>query len=150
MPSLAVADPDHEIFFGESECTQEIDAKRDQLDVGGQILLANDVAIELKMFAQPAALLLLVSEKLSDREPFEWFLEFAFVRRNHASKCGREFGTQRDFAVAFVCEIEKLLDNFRAAFLLVEVGRLERRAFPFNEAVALGNITPAGEDVIPP
>src|SRR2546430_4048047 len=38
------------------------------------------------MFAQPAALLLFVSEKLSDREPFEWFLEFAFVRRNHTDR----------------------------------------------------------------
>src|SRR6478735_3299060 len=125
-PSLAVADSDHEIFFGESECTQEIDAKRDQLDVGGQILLADDIAIELKMFAQSAALLLLVSEKLSDREPFEWFLEFAFVRRNHTSKRGRKFRTQRHFAFAFVCEIEELLDNFRAAFLLVQLGRLQR------------------------
>src|SRR6476661_3718446 len=124
MPSLAVADPDHEIFFGESECTQEIDAKRDQLDVGGQILLANDVAIELKMFAQPAALLLFVSEKLSDREPFEWFLEFAFVRRNHTSKRGREFRAQRDFAFAFVCEIEKLRNNFRPTFLAVQIGGL--------------------------
>ena len=102
------------------------------------------------MFAQPAALLLLVSEKLSDREPFEWFLEFPFVRRNHTSKRGREFRTQRDFAFAFVCEIEKLLDDFRAAFLLVQLGRLQRRPFPFDEAVAAGNLTPAGENVIPP
>src|SRR6478736_596977 len=121
MPSLAVADPDHEIFFGQSECTQEIDGKRNQLDVGGQIILADDVAIELKMFAQPAALLLLVSEKLSDREPFEWFLEFAFVRRNHTSKRRRQFRTKRDFAFALVCEIEKLLDDFRAAFLFVQL-----------------------------
>ena len=102
------------------------------------------------MFAQPAALLLLVSEKLSDREPFEWFLEFAFVRRNHTSKRGREFRTQRDFAFAFVCEIEKLLDNFRAAFLLVQLGRLQRRALPFHEAVAPRDLTPACENVIAP
>src|SRR4030095_6884563 len=106
-------------------------------------MLADDVAIELKMFAQPAALLLLVSEKLSDREPFEWLLEFAFVGRNHTSKRGREFRTQRDFAFAFVCEIEKLLDNFCAAFLLVQLGRLHRRPFPFDEAVAAGGETPA-------
>src|SRR4030095_9022294 len=107
-------------------------------------MLADDVAIELKMFAQPAALLLLVSKKLSDREPFEWFLEFAFVGRDHTSQRARKFRTQRDFACAFVCEIEKLLDNFRAAFLLVQLGRLQRRPFPFDETVAAGNLTPAG------
>src|SRR4030095_3486967 len=94
------------------------------------------------MFAQPAALLLFVSEKLSDREPFEWFLEFAFMRRNHTSQRGREFRTQRDFAFAFVCEIEKLLDNFRAAFLLVELGRLQRRTLPFDESVSAAELTP--------
>jgi hypothetical protein len=50
-PEFAVADPDYKIFFGESECTQYINAKRDQFDVGGEILLTDDVAIELKMFA---------------------------------------------------------------------------------------------------
>src|SRR4030095_16644682 len=110
----------------------------------------DDVAIELEMFAQPAALLLLVSEKLSDRKPFEWFLEFAFVRRNHTSKRGREFRTQRDLAFAFVCEIEKLLDNFRAAFLLVQLGCFQRRVFPFDKAVTTGDLTPPGEDIIAP
>ena len=71
------------------------------------------------------------------------------MRRNYARKCGREFGTQRDFAVAFVCEIEKLLDDFRAAFLLVQLGRFQRRPFPFHEAVAAGNLTSTGEDIIP-
>jgi hypothetical protein len=54
------------------------------------------------------------------------------MRRNHTSKRRREFRTQRDFAFAFVGEIEKLLDNFRAAFLLVQLGRLQRRALPFD------------------
>src|SRR5947208_12038903 len=144
-PKFAVANPDHETFFGKSECTQDINAKRNQFDVRSEILLANDVAIELKMFAQPAALLLLVSEKLSDGEPFEWFLEFAFVHRNHTSKRGREFRTQRDFAFAFVCEIEKLLDNFGAAFLLVQLGGLQSRAFQLDEAVAAAHLAHARE-----
>jgi hypothetical protein len=92
--------------------------------------------------------LLLVSEKLSDREPFERLLELAFVGPNHTSKSGREFRTQCDFAFAFVREIEKLLDNFSAALFLVQLGRFERRAFPFDESIAAGNLTPAGEDVI--
>src|SRR4029453_11915401 len=101
------------------------------------------------MFAQPAALLLLVSEKLSDREPFEWFFEFAFVRRKHTSKRRREFRAQRDFTFAFVGEIEKLLDNFRAAFLFVQFGCLQRRGLPFDKSVAARNLTPALENVIP-
>src|SRR5262249_5107257 len=131
-----------------AERTEDIDAKRYQLDVGGEILLADDVAVQLKVFAQPAALLLLVSEKLSDREPFEWFLEFAFMRRNHTSKTRREFTTKRDVAFAFVWEIEKLLDNFRDAFFLVQLGRLQRRTFPFDESVVAGDLTPACENVI--
>src|SRR5262249_16685368 len=102
------------------------------------------------MFAQPATLLLLVPEKLSDREPFEWFFKFAFVRRNHTSQRGREFGTQSDFAFAFVYEIEKLLDNFCAAFLLVQPGRFQSRAFPLDETIGAGDLTPAGENVIAP
>ena len=39
------------------------------------------------MFAQTAALLFFVAEELSDGEPFERFLEFAFVRGNDASEC---------------------------------------------------------------
>ena len=112
------------------------------------IRLADNVAIDLEMFAQPAALLLLVSEKLSDREPIQWFLEFAFMRRNHPSKRGREFGAQRDFAFAFVFEIEKLLDNFRAAFLLVQLGHLCEAGLPFDKAVAASDLAPARENVI--
>src|SRR5215510_2641563 len=100
------------------------------------------------MFAQPAALLLLVPEKLSDGKPFERFLEFAFMRRNHTSKRGRQLRTQRDFAFAFVCEIEKLLDNFRAALLLVQLCCLQGRAFPFDESIPTGDLTPACENVI--
>ena len=94
--------------------------------------------------------MLLVSEKLSDREPFEWFLKFAFVRRNHTSKRRREFRAQRDFAFAFVCEIEELLDDFRAAFFLVELGLLQGRTLPLDEAVTARDVAPAGENVITP
>src|SRR5262249_42136859 len=124
--------------------------KRNQLNIGSEILLADDVAIELEMFAQPAALLLFVSEKLPDREPFKRFLEFAFMRCNHTSKRRREFRTQRNFAFAFVSEIEKLLNNFRAAFFLVQLGRLQRRTFPFDESVAPGDLTPSRKNVIAP
>ena len=75
-------------------------------------LLTNDVAIELKMFAQPAALLFFVAKELADREPFERLSKFAFVRRDHARKRRREFGAQRDLAFAFVSEFEKLIRQF--------------------------------------
>ena len=71
------------------------------------------------MFAQTAALLFFVAEELSDGEPFERFLEFAFVCGNDASECGRQLGAQRDFAFTFVREIEKLIDNFCAALFFV-------------------------------
>jgi len=72
------------------------------------------------------------------------------VRRDHTSKRGREFRTQSNFAVAFVFEIEKLLDNFGAAFLLIHLGRLQRRTFPFDETVAARDLTPAAKNIIPP
>ena len=71
------------------------------------------------MFAQAAALLFFVAEKLPNGEPFEWFLEFALVRGNHAGEGGRKLRAQRDFAFAFVGEVEKLIDNFRAALFFV-------------------------------
>ncbi len=59
------------------------------------------------------------------------------------------FRNARHFAIAFVGEIEKLIDNFRAAFLAVEIGRLEYRAVPFDKTVSPCDFAPAREDVIP-
>ena len=78
----------------------------------------DNVAVELKMFAQPAALLFFVAETLADRKPLERLPEFAFVRGHHAGKRWRQLGAHRDFALAFVSEIEKLSDDLRAAFFL--------------------------------
>ena len=100
------------------------------------------------MFAQPAALLFFVAEELADGKPLERFLEFALVRGDDACKRRRQLRAQRDFAFAFVGEIEKLADDFVAAFLFVELGRLEHRAVPFDEAVTAGHLAPAREDVI--
>ena len=38
-PELAVADPDDEIFFRESERAQDVDAKRNEFDISGKIRL---------------------------------------------------------------------------------------------------------------
>ena len=147
-PEVAVTDPNNDIFLCETELAQDIDTKRNELSVSGQIRFPNDVAIELEMFAQPAALLFFVAEKLADGKPFERFLEFTLVRGNHAGEGGRELGTQRDFAFAFVGEIEKLIDNFCAALFFVELCRFEDGTVPFHETVAAGDFAPAREDVI--
>ena len=51
------------------------------------------------MFAQAAALLFFIAEKLADGEPFERFLEFTLMRRDHAGERRRKLRAQRNFAV---------------------------------------------------
>src|SRR5205807_7763502 len=99
-------------------------------------IFANDVAIELEMLAQPAALLFLVTETLRDGKSLQRFLEFPFMRRDDTRESGREFGTQRHFTFAFIGEIEKLRDDHRAAFFGVELRRFEDRSVPFDEAIS--------------
>src|SRR5438874_3731861 len=101
------------------------------------------------MFAQPAALLFLVTKKLADGKPLERFFERAFVRSDHARQRRRQLGSHRHFAIAFVGKIEKLIDDFGTAFFALEIGWLEHGAVPFDETVAPSNLTPAREDVIP-
>jgi len=101
------------------------------------------------MFAQPAALLFFVTKELTDRKPLERFFECALVRGNDARQRWCQLWPHRHFAIAFVGEIEKLIDNFRATFLAVEIGRLEHWTVPFDETVAARDFTPARKDVIP-
>src|SRR2546423_8568996 len=100
------------------------------------------------MFAEPAALLFLVTKAMRDREPFQWFLEFAIVRGHDPRQRWRQLRPQRHFAFAFIGEIEKLTDDFRAAFFCVELGRFELRSFPLDEAVTAGAFPPFSKDVI--
>ena len=148
-PELPVADANNEILFRQPEGTQDVDAERNQLDVGGEIALAHDVTVELVMFAQPAALLFFVTKELTDGKPLERLFECALVRGNNARQRWRQLWPHRHFAIAFVGEIEKLIDNFRAAFLAVEIGRLEQWAVPFDKTVTARNLAPEREDVVP-
>ena len=100
------------------------------------------------MFAQPAALLFLVTKTLWDGKPLQRLFEFALVRRDDARQCWRHFRPQRDFAFAFVGKIEKLRDDFRAAFLSVKIGRLEDRAIPFDKPIAPRRFAPSRENVV--
>src|SRR6516225_3285482 len=68
---------------------------------------------------------------------------------DYARERRRQLGPHRNFAVAFVGEVEKLIDNFDAAFFAVEVGRLQNRAVPLDETVPTGDLAPAREHVIP-
>src|ERR1700720_3597694 len=101
------------------------------------------------MFAQAAALLFFVTKELADGKPLEWFFECAFVRGDHTGQRRRQFWPHRHFAVTFVGEIEKLIDNFRAALFAVEIGRLKDGAVPFDKTVTARNLAPAREDVVP-
>ncbi len=147
-PEFAVADAHDKIFFRKAERTHDVDAKRDQLDVRGERRFPDDVAVELEMFAQPSALLFFVTEKLTDGKPLERLFELALVRRDHAGQRGRELGTHRHFALAFVGEIEKLRDNFRTALFLIKVGRLKNWPIPFDKTAATGHFAPARKNVI--
>ena len=101
------------------------------------------------MFAEATALLLLVAETLRDRKPLERFFEFAVVCRDNARQRRRELRPHRYFAVAFVGEIEKLPDNFGAAFFCVEFGRLQDRPVPLDEAITTRHFPPFREDIVP-
>ena len=116
-PKFPVADADHEILCRKAERAEDVDTEGDQFDICGKIAFANDIAIELEMFAQSAALLFFVTEELPDRKPLQRFLELAFMRGDDPRKRRRQFRAQRDFAFAFVDEIEKLADDFIPAFL---------------------------------
>jgi hypothetical protein len=100
------------------------------------------------MFAQPAALLLLITKALRDGEPFKRLLEFAVVRSHHPSQRRGQLGAHRHFALAFIGKIKKLADNFRPAFFCVERSWLEQRPIPFYKTVTARHFAPAREDII--
>ena len=62
----------------------------------------------------------------------------------HASECGRQLGTQRDFAFTFVCEIEKFIDiSARSFFLYNSVGSRTGPSLP--QAVAACDFAPGAK-----
>lgn len=70
------------------------------------------------------------------------------MRCHNAGKRGRQFRSQSDFALAFVDEVEKLTDDFVAAFFPIKLGRLKDGAIPFDKTVAAGDLSPLTENVI--
>src|SRR2546430_15089729 len=99
-PKLAVTGSDDEIFFAETEAAQDVDAKRDEFDIGCDQRLADDIAIQLVMFAQTAALLFFVAKKLADGKPLQRFPELALVGGDDPGERWRKLRSQRDLALA--------------------------------------------------
>jgi len=142
-PKFTVADSDNEIVRCKSEFTEDIDAQREKLDICCKICFTDNVAVELEMFAQTAALLFFVAKELADGEPFERFFEFALVGGGDAGQRRRQLGPQRDFAFALVDKIKELVNDLFAAFLSVKLGQLKWWTFPFDEPVATRYLAPA-------
>src|ERR1043166_892704 len=88
LPGIAAAQPDEKIIGGQAEGAQGIDEQRDQFGVRREVRLAEDVGVELEVFAHAALLLALVAEELGDGEPLDGLLVIALVRRRHAREGG--------------------------------------------------------------
>src|SRR5436190_2063970 len=100
------------------------------------------------MLAQPSLLLTLVAEELWNCEPLDRFLIGAFRSRHHPRQSRRHFRAQRHRALALVCEIVKLPDNFIAALRGEKFQRLQRWSVIFAESISTRDFAPLAKDVI--
>ena len=148
VPGAAAAEADDEISGGELEGAKGIDEQCNQFGIGGGMGLAEDVGVELEVFAQPALLLAFVAKELRDGEPFDRLFVVARVSRNHAGESGGHFRAQCHGALALVRELVELSDDFTAALGRVQLERFERGAVVFAEAVAARYVPPIFKDVI--
>ena len=94
------------------------------------------------MLAEPTTLLFFVAEKSADRKPLEWFFKFALMRRHYPRQCWGELRPHCHLPLAFVDKIEKLINDFGAAFLFIQLRRLQDRSVPFDKTVATGHFPP--------
>jgi hypothetical protein len=76
-----IGQPDLEIARRQAEGAHDVDRQRDDLRISSRARLADQVAIELKVLPEPAALLPLVAEQLRDREPADRLPEAVGARR---------------------------------------------------------------------
>ena len=123
----------------------DLDRHREQLGVGGDVRLADDVDVELEVLAQPPLLLPLVAEELRHREPAHRLAQRVRARRHHARERRRHLRAQRDLAAALVREVVELADDLVAALLRVELERLERRPVVLDEREPARNVAPGAE-----
>jgi len=144
----AIRHPQPHVRRPEAERPHDVERRRHDLGVGGRARLPDDIHVQLEVLAQPSPLLSLIAEQLGDREPADGFLERLSPRPHHARERRGHLGAQRDLAPAFVLEGVQLLHDLLAAFVGVQLERLERRAVVLLEAVAPRDAAPHGEDVI--
>ena len=125
----------------------DLDRDREQLRVRRDVRLADDVDVQLKVFAQPPALLPLVAKQLRHREPANRLAQRVRLRRGHARQRRRHLRAQRDLAAALVGEVVELADDLVAALLGVQLERLERRSVVLDEREPTRSLAPRGHDV---
>jgi hypothetical protein len=125
----------------------DLDSDGEQLGVGGDVGFADEIDVELKVFAQSAALLPLVAKELRHREPAHGLSKRVRLDRRHARQRRRHLRPQRDLSSTLVDEVVQLADDFVAALLGVELQRLERGPIVFDEREPASNVAPHAHDV---
>jgi len=145
----AVGEPNPHVGGSQAEGPHDIDRQRDDLGVAERTRFADQVAVELKVLAQPAALLALIPEELRNREPADRLLEPVGALRHHTRQRGGHLRPQRDGPPPLVRKGVELPDDLRAALVRVQLQGLQRRAVVFLEGVAPGHPAHRLEDVGP-
>ena len=140
--------PGTDIGCFQTDASHDVDRKRQQLGVGNERGLANDVRVELEVLAQPSLLLAFVAKQLGHRKPANGLAQGVRLCRHHTCQRRRHFGTQRNVAVTFVLEIVKLSDDLFAALARVELEGLQRRSVVLDETVFPRDVTPHRHEII--
>jgi len=142
-----VRDPGLHVAGPEPEGPQDVDRRRDQLRVGEDLVLPDDVHVELEVLPQAALLRTLVSEELGDRVPAHRLRESGRPRRHHPGEGRGHLRPQGHLPPALVLEGVELLDDLLAGLLRVQLEGLQRRPVVLDEAVPLRHLAPRLEDV---
>jgi hypothetical protein len=117
----SIRDPCANVLGREPELPHDLHGNREQLGVSGDARLADDIDIQLKMFAKATALLPLVPKELWNGEPTDGFAQSVRLRSDHPRQRWRHFGPQRHAPAALVLELVQLGDDLVTAFLRVEI-----------------------------
>ncbi len=142
LKKAAVRNARVDVARRESAAAHDLDRDGEQLGVGGDVGLADDVDVELEVLAQASALLALVAKELRHREPPHRLAQRVRLGGGHARERRRHFRPQRDLSAALVGEVVELPDDLVAALLRVELERLERGSVVLDEREPARHFTP--------
>ena len=137
----------HDIGLPEAAGAHDLQRHGQQLGVGRDIGLADDVDVQLEVLAQSSLLLSLVPEELRYRVPANRLAQRVRARGDHARERRRHLGTQCDLATTLVDEVVELPDDLFAALFRVEIERFQRRTVVLLEAEPACNIMPRAKNV---